>query len=77
MTFTDTEIRRRPDGSIDTGHYMAHGRVARARQADRLTRKAANGATQWVRDCGAALVRLTRHWMPGARQTDRPSIADG
>lgn len=30
---TQTQIRRRPDGSIDTGHYMARGRVARAEQA--------------------------------------------
>lgn len=31
---TDTaQIRRRPDGSIDTAHYMAKGRVSRSRAA--------------------------------------------
>lgn len=29
----DRHIHRRPDGSIDTGHYMALGRQARAEQA--------------------------------------------
>lgn len=32
----DTPIRRRPDGSIDTAHYMARGREARADEARRL-----------------------------------------
>mgnify|MGYP007059425149 FL=1 len=34
---TDTaNIRRRPDGSIDTAHYMARGRIQRARQARQM-----------------------------------------
>lgn len=33
---TDTRIRYRPDGSIDTGFYMARGRVLRARAAHRM-----------------------------------------
>lgn len=31
-----TEIRRRPDGSIDTAFYTARGRQARGRQARHL-----------------------------------------
>ena len=51
MTFTEMEVameqiphedldrplRLRPDGSIDTTWYMARGRLARGRQARRLT----------------------------------------
>jgi len=35
---TETEIRRRPDGSIDTAFYMAKGRAARSAQAEKLGR---------------------------------------
>jgi len=34
------EIKRRPDGSIDTTHYMAIGRQARADQARKLAKMA-------------------------------------
>lgn len=34
--YTDNAIRRHADGSIDTGFYLARGRVARSRQAHRL-----------------------------------------
>ena len=34
------EIKRRPDGSIDTAHYMKIGRQKRADQARTLTRMA-------------------------------------
>ncbi|MEM9248063.1 MAG: hypothetical protein AAGB05_05110 [Pseudomonadota bacterium] len=37
MSDIDVAILRRPDGSIDTGHYMARGRRLRAEQARRLT----------------------------------------
>ena len=30
---TETQIRRHRDGSIDTAHYLARGRVVRAEQA--------------------------------------------
>ena len=36
MSDFDTHIFRRPDGSIDTSHYIARGRLARAEQARRL-----------------------------------------
>ncbi len=32
----EVRIRRRPDGSIDTEHYLAKGRRARSEQAHRL-----------------------------------------
>ena len=35
------EIKRRPDGSIDTAHYMIIGRQARADQARTLAKMAA------------------------------------
>lgn len=38
MTDT-TQIRRRKDGSIDTAHYMARGRIERSRAARRMARK--------------------------------------
>jgi hypothetical protein len=34
------EIKRRPDGSIDTAHYMKTGRQERAEQARLLSKKA-------------------------------------
>jgi hypothetical protein len=34
----DPTIKTRPDGSIDTAHYMAKGRVARANQAKHLAK---------------------------------------
>lgn len=38
---TDTTApRTRPDGSIDTAHYMARGRQMRSRQAHHLARRA-------------------------------------
>lgn len=33
MDSSDSQIRRRPDGSIDIAHYTAHGRAARSAQA--------------------------------------------
>ncbi len=33
---TDTRIRTRPDGSIDTGFYMARGRHMRSEAAHRM-----------------------------------------
>ncbi len=33
---TETQIRRRPDGSIDTAHYMAKGRTCRSDAAHRV-----------------------------------------
>lgn len=45
-TYTFPEIRRRPDGSIDTGHYLAEGRTERSAAARdvmaRLTAPAAD-----------------------------------
>ena len=35
-TQTQTTIRRRPDGSIDTAFYQALGRQARSRQAHQM-----------------------------------------
>lgn len=35
------EIRRRPDGSIDTAHYMARGRARRSEAAHRMLAPAA------------------------------------
>ena len=34
----ETQIRLRPDGSIDTGYYMNRGRAARSEQAHKLAR---------------------------------------
>ena len=42
MTRT-TDIRTRPDGSIDTAHYMQRGRVMRSRQAHRMLHAATPG----------------------------------
>jgi hypothetical protein len=39
----DQGIRRRPDGSIDTGYYMSRGRAARAEQARSLFVGSAGG----------------------------------
>lgn len=36
MDIETTRIRRRPDGSIDTDHYIALGHLARAEQARAL-----------------------------------------
>lgn len=35
---TETPIRHRPDGSIDTAYYMAHGRRLRSEAAHRMAR---------------------------------------
>lgn len=40
MTHT-TEIKRRPDGSIDTAFYMARGRQLRSEQAHTMLQPAA------------------------------------
>jgi len=37
---TDTRIRRRPDGSIDTAHYMAQGRRRRSETAHHVAARA-------------------------------------
>lgn len=36
--FTPTEIRYRPDGSIDTEHFMKKGRLARSETAHRMVK---------------------------------------
>ena len=36
---TETEIRRHPDGSIDTNYYIAIGRKERANAANEATRR--------------------------------------
>ncbi len=41
----DKGIQRRPDGSIDTDHYMTHGRNMRAQQVLNLTTAVASRAT--------------------------------
>lgn len=38
MTCTTQTLRTRPDGSIDTGYYMARGRVLRSQAAHALIR---------------------------------------
>jgi hypothetical protein len=38
--YETSEIKRRPDGSIDTAHYMAIGRQERADQAHTLAKMA-------------------------------------
>jgi len=40
----NTQIRRRPDGSIDTEFYLARGRMARSRQATDIVKFTA----RWV-----------------------------
>jgi hypothetical protein len=46
MTADNTQdIRRRPDGSIDTSHYMAQGRQARSQAAHRLFSRLKQKAT--------------------------------
>ena len=37
---TDTPIRRRPDGSIDTAYYMARGRRQRSETFHQASRRA-------------------------------------
>jgi hypothetical protein len=39
---TDTRMRLRHDGSIDTGHYMARGRLARSEAAHDMLRGSAD-----------------------------------
>jgi hypothetical protein len=39
----DTPIRRRPDGSIDTGVYLARARAIRSAAAHTAVRRAATG----------------------------------
>ena len=39
MTREDVRIRRRPDGSIDTGYYVGKGHVVRSRTALDGTRR--------------------------------------
>jgi hypothetical protein len=38
--FDPKDIKRRPDGSIDTAHYMKIGRQMRAEQAHKLIKSA-------------------------------------
>ncbi|MDF0594516.1 hypothetical protein [Psychromarinibacter halotolerans] len=49
-----TEIRRRPDGSIDTAYHMAQGRIARSRAA----REAGSGLADKGRGPVALLIAL-------------------
>ncbi len=62
---TGTEpIRRRPDGSIDTNHYIARGRVCRAAQAKKLWTtgvKLAHAPTFWQRCLQTVLDRPGRN----------------
>ncbi len=44
MDFTEITPRRRPDGSIDVAHYIAHGRRARAELAQSLCARAHSAA---------------------------------
>ena len=37
--YTFPDIRRRPDGSIDTAHYIAKGRAERSQAAHDILRK--------------------------------------
>lgn len=37
--FTPTEIKYRPDGSIDTDHHMRQGRAARSKAAHELAKR--------------------------------------
>lgn len=53
-----TDIRTRADGSIDTAHYLARGRMARSRQAHRLARRARGGIATAAMAGGVALVAL-------------------
>jgi hypothetical protein len=41
---SETTIRRRPDGSIDTDHYMAKGRISRSISAHNATKEVARSS---------------------------------
>ena len=48
MFDTNTPIRTRRDGSIDTAHYIARGRQARSEQAHNMARNAGAGIARTV-----------------------------
>lgn len=48
MTDNTQTIKYRPDGSIDTAHYMAKGRHARSCQAHQLAGKSARASRAGV-----------------------------
>lgn len=56
MTPTET-IKTRPDGSIDTAHYMARGRKLRSKQAHYLAKTVNDEAQNTVYGWLMALVR--------------------
>mgnify|MGYP001823887160 CR=1 FL=1 len=62
----DPNIKRRPDGSIDAGFYMARGRLARAHQARDLTKAMFVGAKQKCESPG--ILRMLRSLTPWHRQ---------
>ncbi|MDF0602731.1 hypothetical protein P1J78_18480 [Psychromarinibacter sp. C21-152] len=58
-----TDIRRRPDGSIDTAHYMAKGRRRRSEAAHRLTAAAPRRARRPLFGLAALIAALP--FLPG------------
>ena len=48
--FETNEIRRRPDGSIDTHHYVGAGKDCRSRAAKRVIKRLAKVAPRWTRE---------------------------
>ena len=67
QTEPDPDIRRHPDGSIDTAYYMQQGRIARSRQARHLAKKVVKGVKAERRT--PALTRLFQGLMPQGRLT--------
>ena len=62
----ETRIRRHADGSIDSDHYQAIGRLRRAEQA----RMFAAGITRWP-----GLCRLFQSFAASNRRPDRTATA--
>lgn len=61
-------IRTRPDGSIDTAHYIARGRRARSHAAMEMLRPARTPARPRPRGLLAACTALLALlWLPGGR----------
>jgi hypothetical protein len=57
----ETEIRLRPDGSIDTAYYMQIGRHMRSQQAHHLARQLKPAAHQPRRRWFGRLIAAARH----------------
>ena len=56
---TDTpHIRRRPDGSIDTAHYIQQGRAQRSAAAHEMARAAVRPARRSVLGLAALVARV-------------------